>query len=168
MEKKVCAACTLSLDPRAPTTMRELQRRREEVRGVLRRLRRVYDDVDGLVGADAAEAERVARAVAEREAREAAEREARAAAWEMGRAEAERARHAEEAMAMMAASRMGHGGGEHGGIGYQWGCEGYDERREGGGAVAKGHHQCKVLGRLKKKTSGLKALFGRGSRGEYV
>lgn len=162
----MCGTCTLSLDPRAPTTMRDLERRRDEVRAVLRRLQRVFDDVDGLVGADAAEAERVARAVAEKEAREAAEREERAA-WEMGRAEADRARNVAEAMAMVDIPGMGFGNGEPGDIGYEGEYEVDEGGREGSGAAARGRH-LKVLGRLKKKTSEFKTLLGLGSRREYV
>lgn len=166
-KKQVCGTCTLSLDPRAPTTMRDLERRREEVRAVLRRLQRVFDDVDGLVSADAAEGKRMAWAIAEKEAREAAEREERAA-WEMGRAEEDRARNVSaEAMELVDIPGMGFGDGEPGDIRYEEECEVDEQRREGNGAAARGQ-QLKVLGRLKKKTSGFKTLFGWGTRREYV
>lgn len=164
----VCDACTLFVDGRAPVTTAGLRRKREEARGALKRLKRVYDDVDRLVGFDAEEAVRVARELGERGEREELERERRAEEEER-RAEAERLQNVAEAMAML--------GGRDGGAGPGCGEERFEDDEEQGEAVEEGaearagsvlwRRQMESAGRPKKK-GGLKALFGLSSGKRYI
>lgn len=71
----MCEHCTVFVDHRAPVTKKALKKKRDEVREVLRKIKKVYEDVDCLAEFDDAEAAEMATLSKEREAREELDRE---------------------------------------------------------------------------------------------
>lgn len=71
----MCEHCALFVDQRAPVTKKALKRKRDEVREVLRKIKKIYEDVDCLADFDDKEAADMATLVKEKEAREELERE---------------------------------------------------------------------------------------------
>lgn len=139
---EMCGGCVVVVvggGGRVPVTKRGLRQKREEIREVLRKVKRAYDEVEALLGFDGEEADRVARAVEEKEAREGWERERRAEEA-MERAEREREQNEAEAMAM-AMAMVGA---------FESGCE--EDRGDG---EDEGH-----MPRQSRKKGGLKGFFG--------
>lgn len=73
----MCDHCTVFVDQRAPLTKKTLKKKRDEVREVLRKIKKVYEDVDCLAEFDDKEAAEMATLFKEREAREELDRERR-------------------------------------------------------------------------------------------
>ncbi|KAF3762248.1 hypothetical protein M406DRAFT_332632 [Cryphonectria parasitica EP155] len=73
----MCGGCQVLVDERATTTRRELKRKREEVRGRLRRLKKEWENLDQLIGFDEQEAWRIERGLEVKEEREEEERRER-------------------------------------------------------------------------------------------
>lgn len=71
----MCQGCTVFVDRRAPVTKKGLKKKRDEVREVLKKIKKVYEDVDALLEFDDKEAEKTAVFSQEREAREELDRE---------------------------------------------------------------------------------------------
>lgn len=71
----MCDQCTVFVDQRVPVTKRSLKKKRDEVRNVLKKMKKVYEDVDRLMDFDDKETEDMASLKEEREAREEFERE---------------------------------------------------------------------------------------------
>lgn len=71
----MCEHCTVFVDQRAPVTKKALKKKRDEVREVLRKIEKIYEDVDCLAEFDDKEAVEMATLLKEREAWEELERE---------------------------------------------------------------------------------------------
>ncbi|KAJ4406474.1 hypothetical protein N0V82_010124 [Gnomoniopsis sp. IMI 355080] len=71
----MCGQCAVFVDQRVPVTKRALKKKRDEVREVLWKIKKIYEDVDRLAASDDTEAERMANLMQAREAREEIERE---------------------------------------------------------------------------------------------
>lgn len=71
----MCENCTVFVDQRTPVTKKALKKKRDEVREVLRKIKKVYDDVGCLAEFDDKEAAEMANFIKEREARAELERE---------------------------------------------------------------------------------------------
>lgn len=71
----MCDSCTVFVDQRAPVTKNALKKKRDEVRDVLRKIKKIYEDVDCLAEFDDKEAAEMATLVRERGARDELERE---------------------------------------------------------------------------------------------
>lgn len=161
------------VDERVPVTTSALKKKREEVREVLKKVKRVYDDVDRLVGFDEAEAGRVAAAVGHRAARDGLQRE-QMARVHMYRAEMERRQNLAEAMAMECRGEeledglWGHGdaGGGRRADEHDGGArEGYGHEQEVA-ALPKGPQHGGAENH--KKRGGIASFFSLGSAKKYI
>lgn len=160
----VCDACTLLVDKRVPVTTRGLKRKREEVREVLKKVKKVYDELDRLVGFDEAEAGRVARETEEKAAKDELRRE-QLAEEQMYRAEMERRQNVAEAMAMeYREETLGDGFQEYEDEGDEEAQE--DDGHEQEEVALPRHHQQRQIG--KKMKGGIASLLGLSSGKEYI
>lgn len=71
----MCDQCTVFVDQRAPVTRKALKKKRDEVREVLKKIKKIYEDVDRLAEFDEEEAEEMANLMKEREAKDQFDRE---------------------------------------------------------------------------------------------
>lgn len=72
---EMCESCTAFVDWLAPVTKKALKKKRDEVREVLKKIKKVYEDVDRLLEFDEKEAVKTAGFIEEREAKEGLDRE---------------------------------------------------------------------------------------------
>lgn len=87
----MCDSCTVFVDSRAPVTKKALKKKRDEVREVLKKIKKMFEVVDGLLEFDEKEAAKMTEFVTQREVRDELDRE-RKEEKEMRRIERDRLR----------------------------------------------------------------------------